>query len=114
MTSSIGCISTTHPRSPCLGPISLLSVGPTHSTRSPLRKGLSAMPTSSGSEPLVVSVACRRATYELERLLRERLDALGPAPRAELLHVLPFQTSSGPTGSASSGAIRKAALSPTS
>jgi hypothetical protein len=25
---------------------------------------------------------------ELERLLRERLDALGPAPRAELLHVL--------------------------
>jgi hypothetical protein len=25
---------------------------------------------------------------DLERLLRERLDALGPAPRAELLHVL--------------------------
>jgi hypothetical protein len=25
---------------------------------------------------------------ELERLLQERLDALGPAPRAELLHVL--------------------------
>ena len=25
---------------------------------------------------------------ELERLLEERLDALGPAPRAELLHVL--------------------------
>jgi hypothetical protein len=25
---------------------------------------------------------------ELERRLRERLDALGPAPRAELLHVL--------------------------
>jgi hypothetical protein len=25
---------------------------------------------------------------ELERLLRERLDALGPAPRAELLYVL--------------------------
>jgi hypothetical protein len=25
---------------------------------------------------------------ELERGLRERLDALGPAPRAELLHVL--------------------------
>jgi len=25
---------------------------------------------------------------ELERHLRERLDALGPAPRAELLHVL--------------------------
>jgi hypothetical protein len=37
-------------------------------------------------------VGCR--TYplamsdELERRLRERLDALGPAPRAELLHVL--------------------------
>jgi hypothetical protein len=27
-------------------------------------------------------------TDELERRLRERLDALGPAPRAELLHVL--------------------------
>jgi hypothetical protein len=26
---------------------------------------------------------------ELERLLRERLDALGPAPRAEPLHMLP-------------------------
>jgi hypothetical protein len=25
---------------------------------------------------------------ELERLLRQRLDAIGPAPRAELLHVL--------------------------
>ena len=25
---------------------------------------------------------------ELERRLRQRLDALGPAPRAELLHVL--------------------------
>ena len=25
---------------------------------------------------------------ELEEILRERLDALGPAPRAELLHVL--------------------------
>ena len=25
---------------------------------------------------------------QLERTLRERLDALGPAPRAELLHVL--------------------------
>jgi hypothetical protein len=25
---------------------------------------------------------------DLERLLREHLDALGPAPRAELLHVL--------------------------
>jgi hypothetical protein len=27
---------------------------------------------------------------KLERRLRERLDALGPAPRAELLHVLMF------------------------
>ena len=27
-------------------------------------------------------------SHELERRLRERLDALGPAPRAELLHVL--------------------------
>ena len=26
--------------------------------------------------------------YELEELLPQRLDALGPAPRAELLHVL--------------------------
>jgi hypothetical protein len=29
-----------------------------------------------------------RRDPELERKLRERLDALGPAPRAELLHVL--------------------------
>ena len=28
---------------------------------------------------------------QLERHLRERLDALGPAPRAELLHVLTLQ-----------------------
>jgi hypothetical protein len=27
---------------------------------------------------------------QVERRLRERLDALGPAPRAELLHVLMF------------------------
>jgi hypothetical protein len=33
---------------------------------------------------------------ELERQLRERLDALGPAPRAELVHVLMLPTSSGP------------------
>jgi hypothetical protein len=26
--------------------------------------------------------------HELEETLRQRLDALGPAPRAELLHVL--------------------------
>jgi hypothetical protein len=30
----------------------------------------------------------RMCLDELERRLRERLDALGPAPRAELLHVL--------------------------
>jgi hypothetical protein len=37
----------------------------------------------------------------VERELRQRLDALGPAPRAELLHVLMLPTSSEPTGSAS-------------
>jgi hypothetical protein len=39
----------------------------------------------------VVGVAARVPPVnleDLERLLRERLDALGPAPRAELLHVL--------------------------
>jgi hypothetical protein len=36
---------------------------------------------------------------ELDRRLRERLDALGPAPRAELLHVLMLPTSSEPTAS---------------
>jgi hypothetical protein len=40
---------------------------------------------------------------ELEKQWRERLEALGPAPRAELLHVLMSPTSSEPTGSASSG-----------
>jgi hypothetical protein len=49
---------------------------------------------------------------ELERRLRERLDALGPAPRAELLHVLMLPTSSVPLGSVSSGATRSAAPSP--
>jgi hypothetical protein len=49
---------------------------------------------------------------EIERRLRERLDALGPAPRAELLHVLMLPTSSEPTGSASSGATRRVASSP--
>jgi hypothetical protein len=34
----------------------------------------------------------------LERQLRSRLDALGPAPRAELLHVLMLPTSSVPSG----------------
>jgi hypothetical protein len=35
---------------------------------------------------------------ELERRLRDRLDELGPVPRAELLHVLMLPDSSGPTG----------------
>jgi hypothetical protein len=35
---------------------------------------------------------------ELERRLRDHLDALGPAPRAELLHVLMLPESSAPTG----------------
>jgi len=54
------------------------------------------------------------ASCELERRLRERLDALGPAPRAELLHVLMSPTSSEPTGSESSGATRGVAPSPSS
>jgi hypothetical protein len=49
---------------------------------------------------------------QLERVLRKRLDALGPAPRAELLHVLMLPTSSEPTGSESSGATQRAAPSP--
>ena len=44
---------------------------------------------------------------ELERLLRARLGALGPARRAEFLHVLMLPTSSGPTGSVSSGATHR-------
>jgi hypothetical protein len=45
---------------------------------------------------------------QLERRIREHLDALGPAPRAELLHVLMLPDSERATGSASSGAIRRA------
>ena len=38
---------------------------------------------------LLSSASVRLVDLEqLERTLRERLDALGPAPRAELLHVL--------------------------
>jgi hypothetical protein len=33
---------------------------------------------------------------EIKQQLRQRLDALGPAPRAELLHVLVLLTSTGP------------------
>jgi hypothetical protein len=50
----------------------------------------------------------------LKRQLREGLDALGPALRAELLHVLMLPTSSGQIGSASSGATQRAAPSPSS
>jgi len=48
---------------------------------------------------------------ELERRPQERLEALGPAPRAELLHVL-MLPDFGPTGSASSGATQRVAPSP--
>jgi hypothetical protein len=48
---------------------------------------------------------------QVEQQLRDRLDALGPAPRAELLHVLMLPTSIEPTGSASFGATRRAAPS---
>ena len=43
------------------------------------------------SQPRVGGRGTPRARHprdELDRSLRERLDALGPAPRAELLHVL--------------------------
>jgi hypothetical protein len=46
---------------------------------------------------------------QMEQVLRERLQALPPAARAELLHVLMLPTSSGPTGSESSGATHRAA-----
>ena len=46
---------------------------------------------------------------QLETRLRERLDALGAIPRAELLHVLMLPDSErGPTGSESSRAPRRA------
>jgi hypothetical protein len=47
---------------------------------------------------------------ELERRIRERLDALGPAPCAELLHVLMLPDSTVRTGSESSGATRSHAF----
>jgi hypothetical protein len=49
---------------------------------------------------------------ELGRRLRERLDALDPAPRAELLHVLMLPDFERADRSASSGAIRRVAPSP--
>jgi hypothetical protein len=51
---------------------------------------------------------------QLERRLRARLDALGPAPRAELLHVLMLPDFERATGSESSGDTQKAAPSPNS
>ena len=53
----------------------LLVIGMTKSVRSTLRARSR-------------SVSNRVRPDQLERRLRERLDALGPAPRAELLHVL--------------------------
>jgi hypothetical protein len=41
-----------------------------------------------GTKGLRASVVSGRETRRVKRRLRERLDALGPAPRAELLHVL--------------------------
>jgi hypothetical protein len=49
---------------------------------------------------------------QLERELRQRLDAVGPAPRAELLHVLMLPTSIVPTASVSSGETRRLGPSP--
>ena len=46
---------------------------------------------------------------ELERRIRERLDALGPAPCAELLQVLMLPDSTVRTGSESFGATRSRA-----
>jgi hypothetical protein len=47
---------------------------------------------------------------ELERQLRQRLDALGPAPRAELLHVLKLPDFDRPTGSGRTGVTQASAL----
>jgi hypothetical protein len=48
---------------------------------------------------------------ELERRIRERLDALGPAPRAELLHVLMLPDFERADRIGESGATRRAAPS---
>ena len=50
-------------------------------------------PDSYLTTPRDLSASCAASLHpvrpdELERRLQERLDALGPAPRAELLHVL--------------------------
>jgi hypothetical protein len=49
---------------------------------------------------------------DLELQLRQRLDALGPAPRAELLHVLMLPDFERADRIGESGAIQRAALSP--
>jgi hypothetical protein len=49
---------------------------------------------------------------EMEAGLRARLEALPPAARAELLHVLMLPDSTAPTGSESSGDTQGAAPSP--
>jgi hypothetical protein len=51
---------------------------------------------------------------QLERRLRERLDALGPAPRAELLHVLMLPDFERADRIGESRATRRAAPWPTS
>jgi hypothetical protein len=51
---------------------------------------------------------------ELERRLRERLDALGPAPALSFSTSSYSPTSSEPTGSASSGGTRRRGPSPSS
>ena len=44
--------------------------------------------TTRGADAVTAYAPGSMRPDELERRLRERLDALGPAPRAELLHVL--------------------------
>jgi hypothetical protein len=63
--------------------------------RSPQDSGTHAAAMGGVSDPRNVPVlwtntvaAVRMRPDEVERRLRARLDALGPAPRAELLHVL--------------------------
>ena len=51
---------------------------------------------------------------EVERRLRERLGALGPAPRAELLHVLMLPDFDRADRIGEAGATRRAAASPSS
>jgi hypothetical protein len=49
---------------------------------------------------------------QLERRIRERLDALGPAPRAQLLHVLMLPDFERADRIGESGATHRAAPSP--